>query len=255
MKNTLIISVLMLAGIASGQTALTATITTAAMTSTQNYAILSSTSGIADKSQLLIQDIGGSLPELVTVRGACSSTQCTIVRTGQKVRAHVSGAMVLISPLYGSTTAFGQWVQSYNPTGACTTASTLFTPWVNSMTGEQFLCSAKTLSWIPGFGTANIFNAQVNDASATASVGGTTAISGPLTHISGTNAITAFSFPPGWNNTGFCIIPDAAYTTTTGGTTVAGTRVMAIAVASTGVLNKVQCYVYDAPNAKVVPSY
>lgn len=257
MKNKLIliISVLFLACIASGQTALTATVTTAAMTSNQNYVALSSTSGIGDKSQLYIQDLGGSVGELVTVRGACSTTQCTIVRTGQKVRAHVSGAMALISPTYGSTASFGQWVQSYAPTGACTTANTLFTPWVDSMTGYQYLCSAKTLGWVPGWGNPAFESTQVNDASATASIAGTTAISGPLTHISGTNAITAFQLAVGWNGQAFCIIPDAAYTTTTGGTTVAGTRVLAIAAASTAVANKLQCYSYDASNAKVVPSY
>ena len=255
MKQKILILSALFAASAFGQTALTATITSAAMTSTQSFVQLSATTGIADKSQLYIQDIGGSVGELVTVRGSCSSTQCTVVRQGQKVRAHASGSMVLISPVFSNNIPFGQWVQSFDPTGACTTANTLFAPWVNSFTGSQFLCSAKTLTWIPSWGLATFASAQVNDASATASVAGTTAISGPLTHISGTNAITAFGMSAGWNGQGFCVIPDAAFTTTTGGTTVASTRVIAIAIASTAVANKTICFTYDASNAKFTGSY
>ncbi len=178
-----------------------------------------------------------------------SGTSLTVSRTSSRAKAHLSGAMVLVATA-------PNWFQVKDPSGSCVTASTYVTPYLNINTGAQWLCSAKTLAWIPSWNNPlSTIQGQVNDASATASVGGTTAISGPVTHISGTNAITAFGMPIGWQGNAFCVIPDAAYTTTTGGTTVASTRVMAITAASTAVAGKPQCYIYDATNSKVAPSY
>jgi hypothetical protein len=264
MKHTIkIILALSLGAFAvQAQTALTATNTTALMTSSQNYIQLTSTTGIADKSLIYIIDIGDTLGELAQVRGACSSTQCTIVRNGQKVRAHASGAQVIISPTYSNNYAFGQAFQAADPAGAAgvvgttpSCANTLYTPWVNYTTGSQWICSSQTNTWVAGWGPTNVNGYQVLSGTATASVAGTTVIAGPLVHISGTNAITAFQPSVGWNGQGFCVIPDAAFTTTTGGTTVASTRVIAIALGSTAVANKMLCFSYDAFNSKFVPSY
>ena len=254
MKNIFsIVALMSLPILAFAQTQLTATTTSAAMTSGQNYVALTSVTGVGDKSQLLIQDPGGSLPELVTVRGACVGTQCTVVRQGQKITAHISGAMVLISPAYANNTAFGQWVQAKDPAGAApyaagtsSCANTIYTPWVNYVTGAQWFCSTLTGSWVPGWGSSNPSSSQPISGTATASAAGATAIASPLVHISGTNAITSFAMSAGWNWQGFCVIPDGAFTTTATNN---------IIKASTAVANKTLCFTYDAKQSGFTPDY
>jgi hypothetical protein len=77
-------------------------------------------------------------------------------------------------------------------------------------------------------------------------VAGATLPSGPLFHVTGTNAITDWTIPIGFTGGTFCIIPDGAYTTT---------ATNKIALASTGVVSKVQCWTYEAKLAKFFPSY
>ena len=233
MKTILIASLLM--GSAFGQlNTLVQTSLSAAITQNQTVFSVGSATGIVAPtnavagSALYVVDVGQVLGELMNVQ-SISGTSLTVSRTGSRAKPHLSGAMVLVATA-------PNWFQTKDPSGSCVTASTYVTPYLNINTGAQWLCSAKTLAWIPSWGNPlSAIQGQVNDASATASVGGTTAISGPVTHISGTNAITAFGMPIGWQGNAFCIIPDAAYTTTTGGTTVASTRVMAIGAASTAV--------------------
>ena len=254
MKKLIVIASLS-ALIAFGQqNTLTHTITTAAMTATDRSISVSSATGITagDSSagtvgtQLFVVDVGQTKGELMTVM-SISGTVLRVNRTaGGVATAHASGAMVLAGQ--------PQWFRKFDPVGSCVTATTNTTPTVNTINGLQWICSAKTLTWIPGWGN---FSAppQINAATAVASVAGTTTIDGPLVHISGTNAITAFQPGIGWNGEGFCVIPDGAFTTTTGGTTVASTRVIAIGIASTAVANKTLCFTYDATNAKFNASY
>lgn len=223
-----------------------ATTTGAAMTAAQTYVTVASTTGInaptasVPASQLYIVDPGQKQGELVVVTGAASGLNVPIRRSGgNNAKAHVSGAMVLIATK-------PNWFYSVNPWGACTTASTDVTPWVNTATGDQWLCSSKTLSWVPSWGTANSETAQILTATATASVAGATAIAGPLVEISGTEAITSFTMSTGWNGQGFCVYPTAAFTT------VAGNN---IAEASTADANQILCFVYNANAAKFSPTY
>jgi len=108
----------------------------------------------------------------------------------------------------------------------------------------------------PGFGNASPLNADVTTA--VASVAGATLPSGPLFHVTGTNAITAWgsSTTAGAVGAGggssdaqgepFCVIPDAIFTTTATNN---------IALATTAVVNKLLCYAWDGTNKKYVPSY
>lgn len=223
-----------------------------AITQTQNYIVVNSATGIVAPSNgvagssIWVQDIGQAMGELMTTQ-SISGTTITVARTGSRAKPHLNAAMVLIATA-------PNWFQTADPRGSCVTASTYVTPWLNINNGLQWICSAKTLAWIPGWGN-RITSPQINGASAIASVGGTTAVDGPLLHISGTNAITAFLPGIGWNGNGFCVIPDGAFTTTTGGTTVATTRVIAIAIASTAVANKTLCFTYDFTNSKFTASY
>ena len=251
-KFTLIIG-LILAASAFGQlNTLVQTSLSAATTSSQNQIAVASATGISAPSNgvtgsaLWIQDIGGVMGEVVTVQ-AVSGTTLTISRTSSHATSHLSGAMVLVATA-------PNWFYNKDPRGSCTVASTYVTPWLNTLTGAQWICSAKTLSWIPGWGNKQA-SPQINGATAVASVAGTTGVDGSLVHVSGTNAITAWLPGIGWNGDAFCTIPDAAFTTTTGGTTVLSTRVIAIAIASTAVANKTLCFTYDFTNSKFTGSY
>ena len=229
------------------QTSLAASITQSQQTISVNSAtgiVAPSTS--AAGSSLWVQDFGQQMGEVMRVV-SISGTTITVSRTSSRATAHANAAMVLVATA-------PNWFVAKDPAGSCTTAATYVTPVININTGVQWVCSAKTLTWIPGWGNHQV-SPQINAATAVASVAGTTTIDGPLVHISGTNAITAFQPGIGWNGDPFCVIPDAAFTTTTGGTTVATTRVTAIALGSTAVANKRLCYDFDFTNAKFVPSY
>lgn len=251
-KATLFLGLLLASHAFAQLNTLVQTSLSAAITQTQNVFNVASATGIVAPSSgvagsaLWVQDPGQAMGELMTVQ-AISSTSVTVARVSSRATAHLSGAMVLVATA-------PNWFQTKDPRGSCTTASTYVTPWLNQVTGKQWVCSAKTLDWIPGWNNLDT-PPQINAATAVASVAGTTGVDGPLIHVSGTNAITAWLPGIGWQGQGFCVIPDAAFTTTTGGTTVASTRVIAIAIASTAVANKTICFTYDATNSKFTASY
>ncbi len=184
-------------------------------------------------TMLYVVDVGqvkGEPMNVVSVNG----TTITVARFAGQTVAHASGAMVLA----GQPNLF----YKYNPTGSCTRSATLVTPWVNSLTGEQWLCSTITGTWTSGFQNP----VQGQAGTLVASVAGATAVNAPVQHVNGTNAITSFTMGTGWNGGGFCLLPDAAFTT------VAGNN---IALSSTAVANKTLCFTYDATNSKFTASY
>lgn len=173
---------------------------------------------------------------------------------GTKEAAHVSGTNVLVgstSPQYAGFSGSGGFQVTDPPfNGACTATGTGLTPWINVLTGYQWLCSTVTGTWVPGF--SNPFATDVAKVTAAvASAAGLVVPSGPLFHITGALAITGFTVPVGFNATAagggaFCVIPDGTFTTTTANN---------IALASTAVVNKLLCWQWDATNSKFVPSY
>ncbi len=223
------------------------TSTSAAITASQTTINVASATGInaatvsVPGSALYIADIGQSKGEVVIVN-TVTSTTLNVRRgaSGTKATAHVSGAMVLVATA-------PNWFYSTNPQGSCVAASVYASPWLNVLTGEQWLCSAKTLAWSASWG-AYSGNPQVLSATATASVGGATAVAGPLVEISGTNAITSFTMSTGWNGQSFCVFPTGAFTVTATNN---------IAKAATAVANRTLCFTYDAnaSTAGFSPSY
>lgn len=185
-------------------------------------------------SQLYVVAPGNPRGETMFVR-SISSTAITVTRGRTGIRSGFpSGSLVLFGP--------PTWFKDYDPSGSCTAANTFVTPWVNVLTGAQWLCSTITLSWVPGWQNP----LPPGATAAVASVAGATAINGPLQHITGTNAITSFTMGVGWNGSGFCVIPDAAFTTTATNN---------ILKASTAVAAKTLCWAYDNTNAGFTPSY
>lgn len=158
---------------------------------------------------------------------------------------HANAQMVL----YGSINTLGANMFNLgDPSGSCTAASTPSTPYINVQTGEQWLCSSVSSTWVPGFNNGGYIAPAVTTA--VASAAGLITPSGPLFHITGALAITGFNIPVGFNATalgggGFCVIPDGTFTTTTANN---------IALASTAVVNKMICWTWDGTNSKFVPS-
>lgn len=181
--------------------------------------------------------VDGEAMGVLTVNSTTKAVTVLRGQYGTKVFAHASGAMVLV----GQTSQF----QAIDPPvgAACTAASTVATPWVNVNNGNQWLCSSVTGTWVPGWGNGN---AVVQPTAAVASAAGLITPSGPLFHITGTAAITGFNIPVGFSKGDFCVIPDGVFTTTTANN---------IAIASTAVVSKVDCWTYDQNTAKFYPSY
>jgi hypothetical protein len=230
----------------------TATKLAAALTQSATMLTVSSATGItANTTILFIEDGSGGNAEAVFVNSV-SGTAIGVTRgyNGTQANPHLTASVVLVGPAGG-----GPFV-SQEPSGSCTAASS-WTPTVNILTGNQWICSSVTASWVPGF-----FNdaAPTGVTTAVASVAGATNPSGPLFHVTGALAITAWgsstTVGPGTGQGGgattqkygapFCVIPDAAFTTTATNN---------IALASTGVINKVLCFMFDGTNGKYVPSY
>lgn len=229
-----------------------------AITQTQTQITLASgtgiivpTTGVAGSS-LWVQDPGQQLGEImqavsIVPPGTSGQTVLTVSREGSNAKPHVSGAMVLIA-------SAPNWFQTTDPNGTCTVATTYVAPWLNITNGRQWICSAKTLAWIPGWGNQSA-TPQINAATAVASVAGATIVDSPLAHISGTNAIVYWQPGIGWNGQGFCIIPDGAFTTIPSATGAPTIRVVPLAIASTAVANKTLCFDYDFSATKFTPSY
>src|ERR1017187_5452472 len=179
--------------------------------------IVASATNVTTGSMLYVEQ------EAMLVLGV-NGTAVTVARGQNTTRAvgHPTGAMVLA----GSP----DWFSDQDPTGSCVTASTKTAPHVNVITGKQWLCSTVTLSWVPGFGNSTV---PARVTTAVASAAGKITPSGPLFHVTGTAAITGFNIPVGFANGTICAVPDGAFTTTTASN---------IAIASTGVVNKLLCW-------------
>jgi len=231
--------ILTLAVTAFGQTILTSTTTSAAMTSTQQTMIVASATGISAGTALYIYDVGATRGELVQVKSNYSSGAVLPITRGSGIqRAHASGAYVVIAPV---PAAF----YDREPYGACTASAQPYLPWINTTTGNQWYCNSSGV-WIPHWGTASPSTMQVISSTATASVAGATPIAGPYLKISDTNAITSFTMSAGWHGQGFCVYPTAAFTVTATNN---------IAKAATAVADRTLCFYYDAAAGKFSPSY
>lgn len=266
--------VLVFAGLAVGQTALTQTTLGAAQnigtaggasgnTSTISTTInLASATGITQSfngQPVTFVLVGQEVEGILTV--VTGQTTIFNVLRGQmetKMTTHPSGDMVLaqvVSPQFGGFAGSGGLQRTDAPiNGACTAASTLVTPWVNVNTGAQWLCSTITNTWVPGWN--NPFSgAPGGRASVTAAVVAATSTtpSGPLFHITGATVITTFAIPIGFNGTAlgggsFCAIFDTAAASQigTGGNTENGAAITTLA-------GQTMCFLWDATNSKWSP--
>lgn len=209
--RSIALAAVLFTGAVHAQVALTQTTLSAAISNTDTRITVASATGISAAASgtpatyLWIADPGELLGELVAVK-TVSGTTLTVNRSGQFVRAHVSGAVVVIGPPAAFPTR--------SPHGACTAANTAYTPWIDVTTGLYWLCSTKTLSWVPGFGN---YAAPVGRTADVASAAGTTLPSGPFFQTTGTNAITGWTLPVGFNGGSFTTVFAGAATWTAAG--------------------------------------
>jgi len=252
MKNTFLKSLslflLVFAGLAFGQTTMTTTTLSAAVssTSTTTVRVASATGITAGSTMLYIEDgTGGFGAGEALFVNSVNGTAIGVTRGyyGTLANQHISGAIVFVGP----PSAF----QVVEPSGACTAANQPFTPYLNVKTGNQWLCSTISLSWVPGF-----FNQSAPTGVTVAVASAATAVpSGPLFHVTGAVAITTIGAGVGMGGSTtsvegapFCIIPDNA--------TVAGlTAGNNIAKSTTFVVNQIVCLTFDQTNKKYVASY
>jgi hypothetical protein len=248
MKNrlySLALALCLTAGFAAAQVnTLTQTTTTSAILATDAIINVTSATGINAPnpgtsvigSQLYVIAPGSPRGETMIVRSV-TGTVIGVRRGATGIRSGFpSGAIVLIGQ--------PNWFQAYDPNGSCVTASVYVSPWVNTLTGAQWLCSSVTLTWVPSWG--NAAGDAFAPTTAVASVAGATLPSGPLFHMTGTNAITSFTMPVGFAAGSFTVIPDGAFT---------ATATNNIAKASTAVVGRPLIYTWDPATALFYPSY
>ena len=192
--------------------------------------------------KIYVIDPGSTRGELMTVQ-AVSGTQVTVSRLDEFKMPHVSGAIVLIQNI---DPTLPQPFQGKNPNTVPRVTPTL-TFWLNVVTGEQWLWSTVTNTWVPGFNNTSAPLSPTAAITATAAV--LPAPSGPLFHVaaSGTPAVTGITMPTGFTSGSFTVIPDAAFTWTTGDGS--------IAVGGTAVQYRALTFTYDFAAAKWYPSY
>ncbi len=200
MKKILIAISLLALPVFAQLNTLSTTTTSSAVLATDNFVNVASATGITVQSlsagtngSLLYVISPGSKGEIMYAT-AISGTKIT-VRRKNGPKAHVSGAVIM----HGDVSLFPY---STDPSGGCATATTFVTPYVNLTNGYQWLCSAVTLSWVPGFGNPS---RPPGITTAVASAAGAVLPTGPLFHITGTAAITGFTVPLGIvSGDGFC---------------------------------------------------
>lgn len=170
---------------------------------------------------------------------------------GTQAAPHPSGDMVLVAPQYsignGANPVPSGLFQADPPAGgACAAAGVPTAPWINVLTGNQWLCSPITGTWVPGFGN------NISQQNVTTAVASATSItpSGPLFHLTGTTVVTTITTPVGCDATAvgscsFSLISDSGTASQlgTGGN-------LLIAAAMTTVTGKIYTFVWDAKNSK-----
>jgi hypothetical protein len=281
MKNILLTIAIVfgLCGAASAQTALTQTTLAAAITVgtaggasgiTGSYSTqlsLTSATGIqvANNGQPITfvyidQELFGVL---TLVTGQTTIYNVLRAQLGTRAAGHSLGAMALIevvSPQFGGYSGSGGFQQADPPGGlgaSCTATNTLATPWVNVLTGWQWICSVQSSTWTPGFNNPLLPVAPIQNGPLSAAASGAQAVPSTVFSLSGTNAITSFTLPVGCggqtpvatSTAGTCmfgIIPTGAYTTTATNN---------IASASTAVVGHIQWWTYNPVTQKFASSY
>ena len=193
--------------------------------------------------KLYVIDLDQVKGELMAVT-AVNGTAISVSRLDEFKASHGANAIVLIAPVDPTQGGFFE----YNPNGNWGVTGSypgvpVIVPWVNAVTGEQWLQGIAG-QWVPGW---NNPASNKGVTAAVASVAGAITPTGPLFHITGTNAITGITKPTGFAGGSFTVIPDGNFTWTTGDGS--------IGLAGTAVTGKALTFTYDSNAAVWYPSY
>lgn len=224
--------------------ALTATTLSAAATARDTVISVTSATGIVAPTnnisqQLYLINPDTTMGELMNVV-SISGTQITVARLSEYRQAFASGSAVVIgfSP---ANPWQGSGFFNTNPYGTLASGSEPAVPYINVVTGEQWLRSL-TGVWVPGWNTPTSIKGVTT---AVASANGAILPSGPLFHVTGTNTVTSFTVPVGFAGGSFQTINDAAWQTTAGNN---------IGSTTTAVATEVTTWVYDSDAGKFYAS-
>jgi hypothetical protein len=277
MKRIASLLVLMagLAGACFGQTSLTQTTLASAVSGPSLYSgtsqSLSLTVTLASCTGLAAPVLPGTPSSIIYVGrealGVFNINTTTCVANvnrgylGTNAAPHPSGDMVLYGPNYAVTVAFGGnpvpnglFQQDPSANGTCTAANTPATPWLNVLTGAQWLCSSITGTWVPGFNNplAQVSPGQTATVALVASAANTP--TGPFFIATGTTvAFTGFTTPIGCNATavGAC---EFTIFSATANSAVTWTAAGNISTAGTLTAGKAFTFTWSPSLSKWVPS-
>ena len=190
--------------------------------------------------------IDRELMQVVAVNGKVVSVLRGV--SGTQAAAHRASNMVLA----GAPAAF----VNFDPEGSCSTTAPKSPtenvpaqPTINTRTGNQWLCSSLTSTWVPGFGNPGTSGTPIANTALVADAAGLITPSGPQFEVgAGTNAVTGFNIPVGCNATvrggcEFTVIPTSAWTWTTANN---------IATSGTAVANLAITFRWDATSSKFI---
>jgi hypothetical protein len=246
LKNFLkAIAVFALAASAFAQTnTLSATTTSTATLATDSVINLTSVSAVNVYS--LTAGTVGSQLYVVSAGQPRGEVMIALSVSGNAVRVRRGEAGARTGIPTGATVLVGapNLFYNYDPSGSCSASTVFVSPWVNTGSGFEWLCSTVTGTWVPGWN--NPGGDAFAPTAAVASAAGLITPSGPLFHVTGTAAITGFNIPVGFTSGSFTVIPDGIFTTTTANN---------IALGSTAVVSKPITFTYDPATAKFYPSY
>jgi hypothetical protein len=234
---------------AFGQTTMTSTTLSAAVTATQDFVLVASATGITAPGNLTGSGPGNPSGsgviflymdrEAMRVNGL-SGTRIFVERgyAGTTAAAHVSGSKVWVGPA-------GRFAMQ-DPAGGCTLATIAYLPRVVIPTGALWTCGAS--QWT----TFGSFNERLTEgATLDVSTSGTTITpTNPVHPVSGTSSgFHTITVPAACQATGcqIYLIPTAQWTSTASGGN--------IGLATTAVVGKVVVMTYLPSTSKWYPSY
>ncbi len=217
----------------------------AAITNKAQYLTVASATDLSSPSsnfqqQIYVINPGATKGELMNVVSV-SGTTVQVARLSLFRQAFLTGAIVIINPLNPATQVSGFVETDPNPVPAVAPTLTWI---VNVTNGNQWLYSTVSASWVPGF---NNTVAPIAPTAAVASAAGANVPTGPMFHVTGTNAVTSWTLPNGFTSGSITVIPDAAFTWTNAGN-IGG-------AGGTAVAGKTLVFTYDWIAAKWYPSY
>lgn len=220
--------------------ALTQTTLTAAVVSGDTILPVASVTNLSNpargfKQKIFVMDPNQYRGELMTVEEVLGTTGVRVTRLDSNRGPHANGSLVLIANVDPTISSF----YTSNPSGSPPSDPGYTTPYVNITTGEQWLYSSTTSSWVPGFGNAATKGVTAPHASTTAAM----VVSGPLYHVTGAGAVTSITMPIGYNGGRISVISDGAWTWTAANNI--GTASVGAQVAGT-----VAEFMYDYDTAK-----